>query len=181
MYKRNLRRFPQEIARGDFIDLLFKIRDVYAEHITHYDILMIVEAADRFVSSSKEKISASSRIYSTELAYILTILAEKFSHDTRTIHIHDIEDDIENGILITMEREIYKDLDYFFSRKNVYLLTELFNLTVVACSDALAKKIANDKIILYANPITLILAIKMLRQRNKLPTDPPDPPEDPED
>jgi hypothetical protein len=186
MFRRNEEKEIKEVSRPFFISFVIYLCKLY--DITLDNILIVVEAADRFVSGHK-KLVYTPRFFSIELAYTLVILSEKLTSEESSFNIKDIGDELGNNIAI-LEREIYQDIDFLFQRRNVFSLINIFyyqtrsplpihsdesdesNESVVLNEPDvfydIIFKIANNKSLMYANPNTLLLAMVILMRKNKL-------------
>lgn len=110
MYEEDVDRDQIVIFRNKLIDIIFNIG---LEQENGYDtLIMAVDIADRYVFLSKGN-------YTTELAHVVLIIANKINEDHGYKSIQSVSKDINYNKLGSLERNVLILLNFTFPRKNI--------------------------------------------------------------
>jgi hypothetical protein len=134
MYERNNIKNPKLCKRDEFINEIVYLNQHYGHN---YDTaLMSIKIGDDFCQTNKEgKIYTnkyiklnypSERIYSIELAHVVTIISAKINEDTRYSETINAAKDLINNFVIKLEWEICFLFDFTFKRS--YLMSSIVNI-----------------------------------------------------
>lgn len=191
MYRRDIPHMPNTVSREQFVKEIF---DLGLRFDYECDTLITaVEIGDKFVSYEGDRVPYTSykkekqdkltseqikiitevvpQVYSRELAYVALVISADVTEDNG-YSIEEAADELENGYVYKMQWEICMLNDFYICNKNfTTLLASLvdyaeFKLNRMFWDLSLA--ICLDKTLLYANHITIIIAIIILSDRRKL-------------
>lgn len=187
MYQRDIPHLPVKIDRDQFVEIIFHLGLI---HRHGYDtIVASVQLGDMFISYPTQEtnriISSSSdmsnimngpvpRIYSSELAYTVTVVAAKANEDYGYMNIKDAIIDTDNSYVLKIEREIFVMLNFHVKIRNFItiigslLYDKIHHLLLGSGFWDLSKQICMDPVLLNMNSQTLILGIIILSRHKKL-------------
>ena len=167
MYKRNRKKPPTKIERDVFVTEILELG--FHEHLSPNTIINAVIIADRYVDDCQ-------KFYSLELAHTTTVIACKYLEDWGSYDsMYVASDELENRVIYDIELEICYLYKFCFPIDNVLtlLMQPVINeiMTSKRCLGAdfyvLTEKICRDKTLLTANPMTILLALKLLNKLTK--------------
>lgn len=178
MYSWSTIRCPEQIPRREFVHTCFDYGEECGQGAT--TIMSAVILGDSFVKFiGPDHSGALDRVYSRELAATVIVIMTKVIDDHKPSIMLSALQHTSNHAVIELERQICRLLNYEFPRHNI--ITRMWNICAQPADavgrdlslwfNCLALEICSKPFLLDANPFTLLMAITLLRRRNKLNAD----------
>lgn len=186
IYERDIPKLPNEICRDEFVNEIFNLGLNYE---CGYNVLIsAVEIGDKFVSYNKKRrphtlhnrkfskgpikilVDLVPQIYSKELAHVVFAISCNSIEDWG-YSIDNVASQLDNVYVYKMEWEVCMVINFHVPYENffIHMLSLIDNPNnISAMFWDLTRQICMDKLLLYSNRASIIVAIILLIKNKKL-------------